>query len=207
MEQKIKILIADDHAIVRMGLTSLLSTQVGFEVIGDAEDGEMAVQKAVELKPDVIIMDIMMPKMDGITATAEIHKILPEAKIIILTTFGTSDGITSALNAGAIGALLKNAPNTELIAGIRTVVNGEQAISEEILRLMEEDPPAKALTARQKEILEGLTRGLTNKDIAKSLHIREDRVKEHVNAIFEKLGAANRTEAVAIAMRKQLLKT
>ena len=207
MNNTIKILIADDHAIVRMGLTSLLSTQVGFEVIGDAEDGEMAVQKAVELKPDVIIMDIMMPKMDGITATAEIHKILPEAKIIILTTFGTSDGITSALNAGAIGALLKNTPNTELIAGIRTVVNGEQAISEEILRLMEEDPPAKALTARQKEILEGLTRGLTNKDIAKSLHIREDRVKEHVNAIFEKLGAANRTEAVAIAMRKQLLKT
>ena len=207
MNNTIKILIADDHAIVRMGLTSLLSTQVGFEVIGDAEDGEMAVQKAVELKPDVIIMDIMMPNMDGIAATAEIHKILPEAKIIILTTFGTSDGIASALNAGAIGALLKNAPNTELIAAIRTVVNGEKSISEEIQRLMEEDPPAKALTDRQKEILEGLTRGLTNKDIAKSLHIREDRVKEHVNAIFEKLGAANRTEAVAIAMRKQLLKT
>ena len=207
MNNTIKILIADDHAIVRMGLASLLSTQVGFKVIGDAEDGEMAVQKAVELKPDVIIMDIMMPNMDGIAATAEIHKILPEAKIIILTTFGTSDGIASALNAGAIGALLKNAPNTELIAAIRTVVNGEKSISEEIQRLMEEDPPAKALTDRQKEILEGLTRGLTNKDIAKSLHIREDRVKEHVNTIFAKLGAANRTEAVAIAMRKQLLKT
>ena len=207
MNNTIKILIADDHAIVRMGLASLLSTQVGFKVIGDAEDGEMAVQKAVELKPDVIIMDIMMPNMDGIAATAEIHKILPEAKIIILTTFGTSDGIASALNAGAIGALLKNAPNTELIAAIRTVVNGEKSISEEIQRFMEADPPAKALTDRQKEILEGLTRGLTNKDIAKSLHIREDRVKEHVNAIFEKLGAANRTEAVAIAMRKQLLKT
>lgn len=207
MNNTIKILIADDHAIVRMGLASLLSTQEGFKVIGDAEDGEMAVQKAVELKPDVIIMDIMMPNMDGIAATAEIHKILPEAKIIILTTFGTSDGIASALNAGAIGALLKNAPNTELIAAIRTVVNGEKSISEEIQRFMEEDPPAKALTDRQKEILEGLTRGLTNKDIAKSLHIREDRVKEHVNTIFAKLGAANRTEAVAIAMRKQLLKT
>lgn len=207
MNNTIKILIADDHAIVRMGLASLLSTQVGFKVIGDAEDGEMAVQKAVELKPDVIIMDIMMPNMDGIAATAEIHKILPKAKIIILTTFGTSDGIASALNAGAIGALLKNAPNTELIAAIRTVVNGEKSISEEIQRFMEEDPPAKALTDRQKEILEGLTRGLTNKDIAKSLHIREDRVKEHVNTIFAKLGAANRTEAVAIAMRKQLLKT
>ena len=207
MNNTIKILIADDHAIVRMGLASLLSTQVGFKVIGDAEDGEMAVQKAVELKPDVIIMDIMMPNMDGIAATAEIHKILPEAKIIILTTFGSSDGIASALNAGAIGALLKNAPNTELIAAIRTVVNGEKSISEEIQRLMEEDPPAKALTDRQKEILEGLTRGLTNKDIAKSLQIREDRVKEHVNTIFAKLGAANRTEAVAIAMRKQLLKT
>jgi two-component system NarL family response regulator len=202
----IKILIADDHAIVRMGLASLFSTQDGFKVIGDAEDGEAVVKKAIGLKPDVIIMDLMMPKKDGAAATAEIHAALPDAKIIVLTTFGTSDGIANALNAGATGAFMKNTPNSKLIEAIRTVANGGKAISEEVERLMEEDPPAKALTPRQMDILESLTRGLTNQDIATQLGIREDRVKEHVKAILSKLGAANRTEAATIAMRKHLLK-
>ncbi len=206
MKPTTRILIADDHAVVRMGLASLLGTQDGLEVVGDAEDGEAAVAKALELKPDVIIMDLMMPKKDGATATAEIHAALPETKILILTTFGTSDGIANALNSGATGALMKNAPNSQLVEAIRTVANGGRAVSEEVERLMEEDPPVKALTPRQMEILEGLTRGLTNQDIAKELGIREDRVKDHVNAIFSRLGAANRTEAVAIAMRKYLLK-
>lgn len=200
-----RILIADDHAIVRMGLASLLGTQDGFEVVGDAEDGEMAVKKALKLKPDVVIMDLMMPKKDGATATAEIHAALPEAKILILTTFGTSDGIANALNSGASGALMKNSPNSQLVKALRAVAAGERAISDEVERLMEEDPPAKALTPRQMEILEGMTRGLTNQDIATELGIREDRVKGHVNTIFAKLGAANRTEAVAIALRKHLL--
>ncbi len=206
MKPTTRILIADDHAVVRMGLASLLGTQDGLTVVGDAEDGEAAVAKALELKPDVIIMDLMMPKKDGATATAEIHAALPETKILILTTFGTSDGIANALNSGATGALMKNAPNSQLVEAIRTVANGGRAVSEEVERLMEEDPPVKALTPRQMEILEGLTRGLTNQDIAKELGIREDRVKDHVNAIFSRLGAANRTEAVAIAMRKYLLK-
>jgi len=206
MKTTTRILIADDHAVVRMGLASLLSTQDGLEVVGDAEDGEAAVVKALELKPDVIIMDLMMPKKDGATATAEIHAALPDTKILILTTFGTSDGIANALNAGATGALMKNAPNAQLVEAIRTIANGGRAVSEEVERLMEEDPPVKSLTPRQMEILEGLTRGLTNQDIAKELGIREDRVKDHVNAIFSRLNAANRTEAVAIAMRKYLLK-
>ena len=197
MKPTTRILIADDHAVVRMGLASLLGTQDGLEVVGDAEDGEAAVAKALELKPDVIIMDLMMPKMDGAEATAEIHAVLPDTKILILTTFGTSDGIANALNAGATGALMKNAPNSQLVEAIRTIANGGRAVSEEV---------EKALTPRQMEILEGLTRGLTNQDIAKELGIREDRVKDHVNAIFARLGAANRTEAVAIAMRKYLLK-
>jgi len=206
MKTATRILIADDHAIVRMGLASLLGTQDGFEVVGDAEDGEMAVKKALKLKPDVVIMDLMMPKKDGAEATAEIHAALPETKILILTTFGTSDGIANALNSGASGALMKNSPNDQLVKALRTVAAGGRAISDEVERLMEEDPPAKALTPRQMEILEGMTRGLTNQDIARELGIREDRVKGHVNTIFAKLGAANRTEAVAIALRKHLLR-
>ena len=206
MKNTTTILIADDHAIVRMGLASLIGTQDGLEVIGDAEDGEAAVAKALKLKPDVVIMDLMMPKKAGETATAEIHAALPDTKIVILTTFGTSDGIANALNAGASGALMKSAPNSQLVETIRAVARGERAIAEEVERLMEEDPPAKALTPRQMEILDGLTRGLTNQDIAKELGIREDRVKGHVNTIFAKLGAANRTEAVAIALRKHLLR-
>ena len=206
MKSKTRILIADDHAIVRMGLASLLGTQDGLEVVGDAEDGEVAVRKAVELRPDVVVMDLMMPKMDGSTATAEIRAALPETKIVVLTTFGTSDGIANALNAGATGALMKSAPNSQLVETIRAVARGERAISDEVERLMEEDPPAKALTPRQMEILDGLTRGLTNQDIATALGIREDRVKTHISTIFEKLGAANRAEAVAIALRKHLIK-
>jgi len=202
----IRILIADDHAIVRMGLSSLFSTQDGLSVVGDAEDGEDTVRKALELNPDVIIMDLMMPQKDGAEATAEIMAARPETKIIILTTFGTSDSIANALNAGAVGAMMKSSPTTELVAAIRAVAKGKRAVSEEVERLLEEDPPAKALTPRQMEILQGLVRGLTNRDIAAGLGIREDRVKGHINTIFAKLGAANRTEAVAIALRKHLLK-
>ena len=202
----INILIADDHAIVRMGLASLFSTQDGLSVVGDAEDGEAAVRKTLKLKPDVVVMDLMMPKKDGATATAEIHAVLPDVKILILTTFGTSDGIVHALNAGALGAIMKSSPNSELVSSIRAIAKGKRAISEEVERLLEEDPPAKALTPRQMQILEGLVRGLTNQNIATQLGIREDRVKGHVNSIFTKLGAANRTEAVAIALRKHLLK-
>ena len=202
----INILIADDHAIVRMGLASLFSTQDGLSVVGDAEDGEAAVRKTLKLKPDVVVMDLMMPKKDGATATAEIHAALPDVKILILTTFGTSDGIVHALNAGALGAIMKSSPNSELVSSIRAIAKGKRAISEEVERLLEEDPPAKALTPRQMQILEDLVRGLTNQNIATQLGIREDRVKGHVNSIFTKLGAANRTEAVAIALRKHLLK-
>lgn len=205
MKVSTRILIADDHAIVRMGLASLLGTQDGFEIVGDAEDGELAVKKTLKLKPDIVIMDLMMPKKDGATATAEIHAALPETKILILTTFGTSDGIANALNSGASGALMKNSPNSQLVKALRTVAAGGRAISDEVERLLEEDPPAKALTPRQMEILEGMTRGLTNQDIARELGIREDRVKGHVNTIFAKLGVANRTEAVAVALRKHLL--
>ena len=202
----IRVLIVDDHKIVRAGLAALLGTEKDIEVVGFAENGRDAVAQAMKLQPDVVIMDLMMPVMDGAEATAEIHQTLPQVKVLILTTFGTSDGIAHALSAGATGAFMKNADNADLAAAIRRVRRGEQAISPEVSRQLELDPPIPDLTPRQKEILDSMIRGLSNPDIAKLLGIRRDGVKEHINAILQKIGASNRTEAVAIALRKHLLK-
>ena len=206
MKPKIKILIADDHAIVRIGLSALLKTESDLSVVGVAKDGEEAITEALRLKPDVIVMDLMMPKKNGVEATAEIHERLPETKIVILTTFAASDGIKHALDAGATGAVMKTAEDAELVSIRRTVAAGGTVISDEIRQLLTEDPPAEELTPRQLEILESVTRGFTNADIAKQLGLREQSVKEHISAILVKIGAANRSEAVAITMRKHLLK-
>ena len=206
MSSKIKVLIADDHAIVRMGLAALLSAKKDIEVVGQSRNGEAAVRDTVRLAPDVVIMDLMMPKKDGITATAEIKARRPETKIIILTTFATSDGITKALEAGATGAILKNAENASLVTMIRKVAAGERVLAPEVEELLQEDPPVEKLTPRQAEVLESLSRGLTNKDIARQLGISDRSVDEHVEALLSKIGASNRTEAVVIALRKHLLK-
>jgi DNA-binding NarL/FixJ family response regulator len=206
MKAKIKILIADDHAIVRIGLSALLKTEPDLSVVGVAKDGEEAVAEALRLKPDVIVMDLMMPKKNGVEATAAIHEKLPDTKIVILTTFAASDGIKHALDAGATGAVMKTAEDAELVSIIRAVASGGKVISDEIQQLLTEDPPAEELTPRQLEILESVTRGFTNADIAKQLGLREQSVKEHISAILLKIGAANRSEAVAITMRKHLLK-
>jgi len=204
--QKIKVLIADGHTIVRMGLTALLETENDIEIVGQAKNGAEAVAEVLRCAPDVVILDLMMPKMDGVTATSEIHAKSPNARIIILTTFGTSDGIAHALKNGASGAVLKTAEDTELVTAIRTVANGGEYLSTDIRHQLANDPPIPDLTPRQMEILRSMTQGLTNKDIAKQLGIRQDGVNLHVNAILQKIGAANRTEAVAIALRKHLLK-
>ena len=206
MSSKIKVLIADDHAIVRMGLAALLSAKKDIEVVGQSRNGEAAVRDTVRLAPDVVIMDLMMPKKDGIAATSEIKSRRPETKIIILTTFATSDGITKALDAGATGAILKNAENASLVTMIRKVAAGERVLAPEVEELLQEDPPVEKLTPRQAEVLESLSRGLTNKDIARQLGISDRSVDEHVEALLSKIGASNRTEAVVIALRKHLLK-
>ena len=204
--KKFRILLADDHAIMRMGLCAILGKQPDFEVVGEAEDGEEAVARTRALRPDVVIMDLMMPKLDGAAATAAIHAELPETKILILTTFGAADSLAHALQNGAAGALLKSAPNAELITALRAIAAGRRIVAPDIQRILRENPPSEELTPRQLEILEQMTRGLTNADIARVLGISEPRVKEHVLTILSKLGAANRTEAVALALRKQLLK-
>ncbi len=203
---KIKVLIADDHTIVRAGLTALLGTEKDIEVVGEAKNGAEAVSNAVALHPDIVIMDLMMPKMDGVEATKELLRKAPSAKTILLTTYGTSDGIAHALRAGARGAVLKNADNSELAKAIRIVAQGDDYISPDIRQQLAADPPVPDLTPRQSEILESMVRGLTDRDIAQQLRLSPESVSEHVGAIRQKIGAANRTEAVAIAMRKYLLK-
>ena len=203
---KIKVLIADDHTIVRAGLTALLGTEKDIEVVGEAKNGAEAVSNAVELQPDIVIMDLMMPKMDGVEATKELLRKAPSVKTILLTTYGTSDGIAHALKAGARGAVLKNADNSELAKAIRIVAQGGDYISPDIRQQLAADPPVPDLTPRQSEILESMVRGLTDRDIAQQLRLSPESVSEHVGAIRQKIGAANRTEAVAIAMRKYLLK-
>ena len=206
MKAKVRVLIADDHSVVRMGLASLLGTAKNVEVVGEAFNGDEAVRKALKLRPDVVVMDLVMPRKDGVAATEEILVAAPETKVLILTTFGTSDDIARALKAGATGAIMKSATNRELLAAVQSVAQGRRFVSAEVEGILANDPPIPELSQRQREILESIARGLTNREIATQLDISLESVKSHVKVILEKLEASSRTEAAAIAQRKNLLK-
>ncbi len=205
MSPKTKILIADDHALLRRGLADLLRYEKDLTVVGEASDGKEAISAAESLRPDVVIMDLVMPVMDGVEATRRIKAANPGAKVLILTTFGTSADVARAVKAGASGAIMKDASTDEQLSAIRTVASGKTIISPEIRKAMNEEPPPE-FTERQRQILESIARGLTNRDIAVMLGISTDAVRQHVAAACGKLGAANRSEAVATALRKNLLK-
>ena len=205
MKPKIKVLIADDHAVVRAGLATLLGTEDDIEVVAQAKNGNEAISKALEKHPDVVIMDLRMPETDGAEATVELQRRLPSAKVLVLTSFGEADGVAHALESGAAGAITKTAEDAELVSVVRRIAAGEKYVSPEIKKLLHESPPVPKLTPRQQEILGYLVKGLTNRDIAEILRIREDTVEEHVNLLLEKIDATSRTEAVSIAMRKQLV--
>lgn len=202
----IKVLIADDHTIVRIGLSALLGTQKDIFVVGEARNGEEAVNKSLLLCPDIVVMDLIMPHKDGVTATIELHEKAPTVKVIVLTSFGTFDDISHALDAGACGAVLKTANDNELVTAIRKVASGGRFISSQIKQMLQQSPPLPILTERQQYIVSSIARGLTNDDIAKQLGISPTVVREHITTILAKVGAANRAEAVAIALRKHLLK-
>jgi len=203
---KIKVLIADDHTLVRMGLRLLVSSQKDLEFVGEAEDGEQALAAVGKCRPDVVVMDLQMPVMDGIEATERIRRDYPNTHVVILTSYGSSDGISHALEKGAVGAILKSETETALAKAIRLAAEGKSYVTEEIQAQIAADPPVKDLTPRQLEIIAGITRGLSNAEIGEQLGIDRFTVKNHLAILFQKLGAANRSEAIAIALRKHLLK-
>jgi len=203
---KTKILIVDDHAIVRMGLASLLGTRAEFDVVGEAGNGEAALRKAARLKPDVILLDMVMPGMDGAETTRKLIEAEPSSRILILTSYGTSDGIARALEAGALGAVIKTLDLKDLVKAIREIASGKKYVSDEIEEMLGSSQPVSDLSPRQNEILQCLARGLNNADIAAALGISRSVVKEHEIALYAKIGAANRTEAVTIALKRHLLK-
>ena len=204
--KKISVLIADDHAVVRTGLAAMLGAEKDIHVIDQAKNGKEAVAKSLKNPPDVVVMDLRMPEMDGVEATAELQQKLPSARILVLTSFGEADDVAHALEAGAAGAITKTAEDAELVDVVRRIAAGESYVSPTLRKLLRDNPPVQKLSPRQTEILGYMVKGLTNKDIASLLRIREDSVEEHVNTILAKIDASNRTEAVAIALRKHLLK-
>ena len=203
---KTKILIADDHSLVRMGLSLLIAHQKDMELVGEAENGQSAVEQIRRLRPDVVIMDLMMPVLSGAEATRIVHTELPGVKIIILTSFGTSADLSQAISDGAAGVILKDSATKNLVEAIHTVAAGETYISAELLRMAEEDAAALQLTDHQKAILASVVRGFTNADIAKQMSVSEPTIKKTLWTIFERIGAANRAEAATIAVRKNLVK-
>ncbi|MDQ7879588.1 response regulator transcription factor [Microbacterium sp. QXD-8] len=208
----IRLLIADDHPVVRAGLSGLLSDEPGFEVVAEASDGDEAVRLAVATRPDVVLMDLRMPRVDGVAATARIaagEAGDPPPRVLILTTYESDDQILAAIEAGASGYLLKAAPQAEIVAGIRSVAAGQSALSPQVaVRLVERmrrPVPETVLTPRELDVLRLVARGHSNKQIAVALGIGESTVKTHLLKIFEKLGVADRTRAATLAMERGLL--
>ncbi|WP_047866450.1 response regulator [Rubrobacter aplysinae] len=205
----IRILICDDHMVVRAGLRGLVSEEPGMEVVGEAADGEEAVALAGRLKPDVVLMDLRMPHMDGVTAISRIKADYPSIHAIVLTTYESDADIVKAIDRGATGYLLKNAPSEELFGAIRAAAEGKPLLSPAVTaRLMNRvrGPAEEALSTREIEVLELVARGTSNKEIAKELWITETTVKTHMAHIFEKLGVTDRTAAVTVALRRQILR-
>jgi DNA-binding NarL/FixJ family response regulator len=210
----IRILVIDDHPIVRDGLRAILGTQPDFAVIGEAGTGVDAVRLSHTLNPDVVLLDLEMPEMDGVEALQQMRKLCPHVRVIVLTAFDTDERIVSAVRAGAQGYLLKGTPREEIFRAIRVVSRGgsllEPLVASKLMHHLESgaQQPAQAseqLTEREREVLQLLAQGRTNKEIAASLVISERTVKFHVSSILAKLNVGNRTEAVTLAAQQGLV--
>jgi DNA-binding NarL/FixJ family response regulator len=210
----IRIVVADDHPVVREGLASMLETQPDLEVVGQAETGPAAVALVASQQPDVLLLDLEMPELDGVGVLHRLRESGSPTRAIVFTVFDTDDRIIAAVEAGATGYLLKGAPRAEVFAAVRTVAAGGSLLTpvaaSAVLRRVRGETPAPAaaaptLTPRERTVLEQLARGLGNKQIAAALGISERTVKFHVSAVFAKLGAGNRTEAVTRAAQAGLI--
>jgi NarL family two-component system response regulator LiaR len=212
MTDAIQVLIADDHAVVREGLRGLISSEPGMEVVGEAKDGVETVLKAHALQPDVILIDLVMPRKDGIQAITEIKKHDPDARILVLTSFAEDDKVFPAIKQGALGYLLKDSSPQELLQAIRDVHHGESslhpAIARKLIRELSQPsdlPPAEEpLTEREVDVLRLVAKGLSNDEIGERLFISERTVRTHVSNILGKLHLANRTQAALYALREGL---
>jgi NarL family two-component system response regulator LiaR len=206
----IRILLADDHMVVRSGLSTVLAVYDDMKLVGEAGDGEEALRLCERLQPDVVLMDLLMPKMDGVTATRIIKERWPRIQVIALTSFKEKEYVEGALKAGASGYLLKNVSAEELVNAIRRVVAGQPSLSPEaaqvlIQKVNEPPPPGQDMTEREKEILALMVKGLSNNEIAEHLIVSQSTVKFHVSNILSKLDATSRTEAVALAVKYHLV--
>ncbi len=209
-EQPIRVLIVDDQPVVRSGLGAFMRAFRDLELVGEAADGQQAVALCASLEPDVVLMDLIMPGMDGVAATEAIRARCPGTRILVLTSFAEDDLVQRALQAGATGYLMKNVSHTELAAAVRAAHRGQGTLAPEATQALiraatAPPPPGHDLTPREREVLALMVQGLSNPEIAERLIIGESTAKSHVSNVIAKLGAASRTEAVAVALRHRLI--
>lgn len=212
MSAAIRILVADDHPVVRDGLALMLETQPDFDVVGSADSGLAALDQCARLRPDVLLLDLEMPQLDGVATLERLPSVCPEVRVLVFTAFDTDDRIVAAIQAGAKGYLLKGAPRQEIFSAVRVVHGGgsllQPIVASKLMAHMSrqaQGSPHPPLTAREGEVLQLMARGKPNKEIAADLTIAERTVKFHVSSILGKLGATNRTEAITLALQQGLI--
>lgn len=202
----IRVLIADDHTVVRNGLAGILNAQADMKVVAEAADGETALQLFRQHRPDVSLLDLSMPKLDGVQTLEAIRSVDPAAKVVVLTTYDTDDDIERVLKAGAKAYLLKDVESADLVQSVRDVMAGKTTVAPAVAAKLATKLTRVQLTMREMEVLKLISRGDANKDISQSLHISESTVKLHINALFEKLGVNSRTEAMRVGLERGLIR-
>jgi two-component system, NarL family, response regulator len=202
----LRVVIADDHTALRLGLASIIATMGQAVLVGEAEDGEDAVRLCLALRPDVMTLDLRMPKLDGLQVVERVMAQAPQARILVMTMYDHEEDIFGSIRAGAKGYILKSAPRAEIVTALRKVGSGERYLPEYVATTLATRLSAPALTTREQEVLELMRLGISNKEIGRQLGVAEGTVKAHVREVLGKLGAISRTEAVNLAMQRGLLR-